>query len=706
MVQCVAFNCNIRSQKGVSMYLFPKDPKFRRIWIRNLRRDGFKVTDYSKLCAKHFTPDQFTTHPALAKKCGYKKLDLRPDAIPTLFDLPIEKVEKKPRTSTAFFKRRTIEALGRSDDVSDTENVSDGNAVVNSEASASACNVESSTDLEHQSIMIQASPETREIGVQVDMVIPRHSFEDDDMDCTDSSDHSDMEDSDMEWMMPDQDSEDEGTTPKTNNDMDGDTKFIVYKSSLEYLLPTHCLHCGILINKADYEWRVLGTVVSIQSTCKKCSISWEWTSQPFSGMMPWGNLIVAAAILFSGCSPVKAINFLSFAGIRCFSYRTYNALQQLYLVPAVEQVWHQKQQELFEEIKTSGVPVKLGGDARCCSPGHTAKFGSYSIMDLNTSQVVDIQLVQSNEVQNSYHMELEGLKRCLAKLETEEIEVSHLVTDRHSQVKAYMKREQPQIVHMFDVWHVAKGVYKKLDTISKKKYCELIGPWAHSISNHIYFCAATSDGNGDLVREKWVSILNHVTDIHEGHSELYPRCLHGPVDNRPWIRRGSKAFLELELVVKGRLLLTDIKQLSHIGQTSCLEAFHKVVCSFAPKAVHFFYMQMQARLYLAALHFNENVARPQSRTKEGEQQYCVSYPKGRKGEGVAKEVKVDQTFNYISDLMAAVVTLRTVNDSYVKAREALDRLPRRLPPPLSQSTPKPPKHVTVQQHIGRFNDRH
>lgn len=62
-------------------------------------------------------------------------------------------------------------------------------------------------------------------------------------------------------------------------------------------------------------------------------------------------------------------------------------------------------------------------------------------------------------MQNFYHMELEGLKRCLAKLETEEIEVSHLVTDRHSQVKAYMKREQPQIVHMFDVWHVAKGMH-------------------------------------------------------------------------------------------------------------------------------------------------------------------------------------------------------------------------------------------------------
>ena len=87
MVQRLAFNCNIRSQRGVSMYLFPKDPTFRKIWVRNLRRDGFKVTEFSKVCANHFTADQFKTHPAQAKK-------LRPDAVPTLFDLP-SKAEKK-----------------------------------------------------------------------------------------------------------------------------------------------------------------------------------------------------------------------------------------------------------------------------------------------------------------------------------------------------------------------------------------------------------------------------------------------------------------------------------------------------------------------------------------------------------------------------------------------------------------------------------
>ena len=70
---------------------------------------------------------------------------------------------------------------------------------------------------------------------------------------------------------------------------------------------------------------------------------------------------------------------------------------------------------------------------------------------------------------------------------------------------------------------------------------------------------------------------------------------------------------------------------------------------------------------------------------------------------------VDYTFSYfqinldyISDLMDAVVSLRNTNDSYLKAKEAINHQ-RRLPPPLSQSTPKPPKNVTIQRHVTRFN---
>lgn len=192
---------------------------------------------------------------------------------------------------------------------------------------------------ESQNISIQASPQTREIGILVDIygsdrdTVENEEEPDDNLVESDSE----MDDSDIEWSLPNEE-DDEEMKPKNVSSISGDTKFIVYKSSLEQLLPSQCLLCGNPKQDTDFEWRVLGTVVHIQSTCNRCDCLWEWASQPFTGMMPWGNLVFAAAILFSGASPLKAINTLKFAGIQCFSNRTYFSLQQLYLVPAVEMV--------------------------------------------------------------------------------------------------------------------------------------------------------------------------------------------------------------------------------------------------------------------------------------------------------------------------------------------------------------------------------
>ena len=38
--------------------------------------------------------------------------------------------------------------------------------------------------------------------------------------------------------------------------------------------------------------------------------------------------------------------------------------------------------------------MKLGGDGRSDLPGHCAKYGSYTFMDVQTQKVVDVQLVQ------------------------------------------------------------------------------------------------------------------------------------------------------------------------------------------------------------------------------------------------------------------------------------------------------------------------
>ena len=58
---------------------------------------------------------------------------------------------------------------------------------------------------------------------------------------------------------------------------------------------------------------------------------------------------------------------------------------------------------------------------------------------------------------------------------------------------------------------------------------------------------------------------------------------------------GSQCHKALEDIVKSKFLLKDIGNMSPVDQTSGLEAFHKVICFFAPKDTHFFYHAMKAR---------------------------------------------------------------------------------------------------------------
>ena len=55
----------------------------------------------------------------------------------------------------------------------------------------------------------------------------------------------------------------------------------------------------------------------------------------------------------------------------------------------------------------------------------------------------------------------------------------------------------------------------------------------------MYWCAASSGGDGELVQQKWLSILNHVTDVHEGHGDKFPRCQHGQLEPRDWMIKGN-----------------------------------------------------------------------------------------------------------------------------------------------------------------------
>lgn len=54
-------------------------------------------------------------------------------------------------------------------------------------------------------------------------------------------------------------------------------------------------------------------------------------------------------------------------------------------------------------------------------------------------------------------MDLAGLWQGLQYLERQGVGVGLLVTDSHVQIKSYVKNNKPEVVHEFDVWHMAKG---------------------------------------------------------------------------------------------------------------------------------------------------------------------------------------------------------------------------------------------------------
>lgn len=126
MLYCVAFNCKSGSGQGVGLFEFPKDDKRRKVWISRIKRKDFNPSKTSRLCSKHFTNDQIVVDPSLAMTIGYKlkKLQLKPDAIPSIFDFESKqqecqdkvdsmKVKRKQRQSGAVAKRKRIETLAQ-----------------------------------------------------------------------------------------------------------------------------------------------------------------------------------------------------------------------------------------------------------------------------------------------------------------------------------------------------------------------------------------------------------------------------------------------------------------------------------------------------------------------------------------------------------------------------------------------------------------
>ena len=163
---------------------------------------------------------------------------------------------------------------------------------------------------------------------------------------------------------------------------------MVFESNLLELFQT-CNKC--LAPSAPRVEKAVGSMIVIVSKCLKGHKK-TWASQRCDGKLPWGNMLCAAGTLFTGSNPARVAAFFKHIGVQYMSLRTYYKIQRVYLAPAVNRCWENEQLSLLQSLQ--GKAIALGGDGRCDSPGHSAKYGAYHLVELDLNKVLVVELVQ------------------------------------------------------------------------------------------------------------------------------------------------------------------------------------------------------------------------------------------------------------------------------------------------------------------------
>ena len=147
-------------------------------------------------------------------------------------------------------------------------------------------------------------------------------------------------------------------------------------------------------SKREHKKCISGSFVHIRQFCESCKQTWYWESQPFIGSIPAGNILMSAAILYSGSLPTKALRIFHILKCASITTMTYFRHQNKILQPAVDRIWVNHQSSLLRSIAAQNRNLFPSGDGRADSPGHSAKFGSYTVIDMLSNKVVDFKLVQ------------------------------------------------------------------------------------------------------------------------------------------------------------------------------------------------------------------------------------------------------------------------------------------------------------------------
>ena len=174
---------------------------------------------------------------------------------------------------------------------------------------------------------------------------------------------------------------------------------LVYETQLKCLL-RHCPNCGTKVDStATREIKSNGSLYAIQITCLKgCSM--KWTSQPdIKSCSGIGNLDLTSAITLAGIPQCKFEKFAWLMNLKFIHNTTFYRIRKEFIQPTISEFWAAERENVIAELMQSGC-VTLIGDGRSDSPGHSAKYGTYTFMSADSGKIVDTAVITVTEVRS------------------------------------------------------------------------------------------------------------------------------------------------------------------------------------------------------------------------------------------------------------------------------------------------------------------
>ena len=170
-------------------------------------------------------------------------------------------------------------------------------------------------------------------------------------------------------------------------------KFIVFYEMLLKVFLLFCFNCKA--DKPEVSMKRKGTMITVKQHCTKCIKGYVWTSQRYMphGKYPVGNVLLSFPVLMAGASISKVLLVFRHMGLCVYSARTFFTHQRTFLFPTVIHHWESYQADLISTLKNIK-NVVWSGDGRFDSMGHSAKYGTYTMLSTTIMKVVHFELVQ------------------------------------------------------------------------------------------------------------------------------------------------------------------------------------------------------------------------------------------------------------------------------------------------------------------------